>query len=48
MPSVSDPFNLSGETALITGGGTGLGFGMAKAFVQAGARVAFESAERST
>lgn len=32
-------FDLSGETALITGGGTGLGFGMAKCFVSAGARV---------
>ena len=32
-------FDLAGETALITGGGTGLGFGMAKCFVAAGARV---------
>jgi len=32
-------FNLSDETALITGGGTGLGFGMAKCFAQAGAKV---------
>jgi gluconate 5-dehydrogenase len=30
---------LNGETALITGGGTGLGFGMAKCFVQSGAKV---------
>jgi gluconate 5-dehydrogenase len=33
------PFSLKGETALITGGGTGLGLGIASSFVQAGARV---------
>lgn len=32
-------FSLEGELALITGGGTGLGFAMARCFVQAGARV---------
>jgi gluconate 5-dehydrogenase len=32
-------FNLNGQTALITGGGTGLGLGMAKCFVASGARV---------
>jgi gluconate 5-dehydrogenase len=32
-------FDLNGETALITGGGTGLGFGMAKCFAEAGAEV---------
>lgn len=32
-------FSLEGERALITGGGTGLGFAMAKCFVQAGADV---------
>jgi NAD(P)-dependent dehydrogenase (short-subunit alcohol dehydrogenase family) len=32
-------FSLEGETALITGGGGGLGFGIASCFVQAGARV---------
>ncbi len=32
-------FSLNGQTALITGGGTGLGFGMAKCFVAAGAKV---------
>ena len=34
-----NPFSLDGETALITGGGTGLGLGMARSFVEAGARV---------
>lgn len=32
-------FGLDGKIALITGGGTGLGFGMASAFVDSGARV---------
>jgi NAD(P)-dependent dehydrogenase (short-subunit alcohol dehydrogenase family) len=35
----SAPFSLEGQTALITGGGTGLGWSMAKCFVQAGAHV---------
>ena len=33
------PFSLKGEIALITGGGSGLGLGMAECFVKAGARV---------
>ncbi len=33
------PFRLDGEVALITGGATGLGFGMARSMVAAGARV---------
>lgn len=33
------PFSLKGEIALITGGGTGLGLGIATCFVQAGAKV---------
>jgi NAD(P)-dependent dehydrogenase (short-subunit alcohol dehydrogenase family) len=32
-------FSLIGETALITGGGTGIGLGIARCMVQAGARV---------
>jgi len=36
---VKNPFSLKGEIALITGGGSGLGLGMAKSFVAAGARV---------
>lgn len=35
-----EAFSLQGEVALITGGGTGLGFAIASAFIQAGARVA--------
>jgi len=36
---MTNPFSLVGETALITGGGSGLGLGIAECFVQAGARV---------
>ena len=34
-----EPFSLDGQTALITGGGTGLGLGIARCFITAGARV---------
>jgi NAD(P)-dependent dehydrogenase (short-subunit alcohol dehydrogenase family) len=36
---MNNPLSLAGEVSLITGGGTGIGFGIAAAFVQAGARV---------
>jgi hypothetical protein len=39
MMNKPSPFNLTSETALITGGGTGLGLGMAKCLADAGARV---------
>ena len=36
---MNNPFRLENETALITGGGSGLGLGMARCMVAAGARV---------
>ena len=39
MMSFPDPFSLRGEIALITGGGTGIGFAIAQAMAAAGARV---------
>jgi NAD(P)-dependent dehydrogenase (short-subunit alcohol dehydrogenase family) len=35
----ANAFRLDGELALVTGGGTGLGYGMCQAMVEAGARV---------
>jgi gluconate 5-dehydrogenase len=38
-PAFASQFSLEGQTALITGGGTGLGLGIARSFTAAGAQV---------
>lgn len=35
----NSPFTLTDKIAVVTGGGTGLGFGIAKAFVESGAKI---------
>jgi NAD(P)-dependent dehydrogenase (short-subunit alcohol dehydrogenase family) len=40
IPTNSSPFSLEDDVALVSGGGTGLGFAIASAMIQAGARVA--------
>ena len=41
------PFNLSGRTAVVTGGGSGLGFAIARGLAQAGARVVINGRNRA-
>ena len=40
------PFDLSGRTAVVTGGNGGIGLGMARALLAAGARVAIWGSRR--
>ena len=41
------PFDLSGRTAVVTGGGSGLGFAIARGLAQAGARVVINGRNRT-
>ncbi|HSV13635.1 MAG TPA: SDR family oxidoreductase [Tepidisphaeraceae bacterium] len=47
MSDFVNAFTLDGEVALITGGGSGLGLGMARCMAQAGARVVLVGRRRS-
>ena len=47
MPSPSHPFDLSGRRALVTGGGSGLGFAIARGLCDAGARVVLNGRARA-
>ena len=39
MPATAHPFDLSGTRALVTGGGSGLGFAIARGLARAGSRI---------
>ena len=41
MDTFSKKFSLEGKVALVTGAAYGIGFAMAEAFAQAGAKIAF-------
>ncbi|MEW6187863.1 MAG: SDR family oxidoreductase [Thermodesulfobacteriota bacterium] len=45
---MKDLFNIEGKTAVVTGGGRGIGFMIAKGFVEAGAKVYISSRKAAT
>ena len=42
-----NPFDLSGRTALVTGGNGGIGLGMAQGLAQAGAKIAIAGRDKA-
>jgi len=42
-PTVHDPFSVAGKSVIVTGGGTGIGAGIARAFSERGAKVLIAS-----
>src|SRR5690554_1327202 len=46
MKTANNPFDISGKSSIITGGAMGIGFGIARRFVQAGANVLVADIDR--
>src|SRR5690554_346531 len=46
MKTANNPFDISGKSSIITGGAMGIGFGIARRFVEAGANVLVADIDR--
>ena len=47
MMTMNNPFDISGKNAIITGGAMGIGFGIARRFIEAGANVLITDIDES-